>query len=59
MTKLIIVVKMPGCKLLYIIQKALPDIKDFFAASDWPRRFLQLGCFCLAFWYTEIILFKR
>ena len=33
-TKLIIVVKMPGCKLLYIIQVkefflALPDIKGF------------------------------
>ena len=46
-TKPIIVVKMSGCKLLYVILSkriclALPDIKDFGynAASDWPRTFL-------------------
>ena len=24
-------------------------------ASDWPRTFLQPGCFCLAYKYTRII----
>ena len=60
-TKPIIVVKMPSCKLLYI---TLIQIKGSSwpyliskvwvtynhsnnAASDWPRTFLQPGCFCL------------
>ena len=57
MTKPIIVVKMPGCKLLYIIQvkgfswpylsKILVTYNySYNAASDWPRTFLQPGCFC-------------
>ena len=53
MTKPIIVVKMPGCKLLYIIQvkgsswpylipKVLvPYNHSYNAASDWSRTFLQ------------------
>ena len=54
MTKPIIVVKMPGCKLLYIIQIIflVPKILvaynySYNAASDWPRTFSQPGCFCL------------
>ena len=64
MTKPIIVVKMP-CKLLYICHSskrilnkmfnflALLDISFWslitIVASDWPRTFLQPGCFCLAY----------
>ena len=60
MTKPIIVVKMP-CKLLYVIQVKGFLIKcstswyqSFWllitiVASDWPRTFLQPGCFCLAY----------
>ena len=62
MTKPIIVVKMP-CKLLYVIQvkgfikcsTSEPYLISGFwslitiVASDWPRTFLQPGCFCLAF----------
>ena len=62
-TKPIIVVKMP-CKLLYFIQvkgflikcsTSWPYlISEFWSlitivASDWPRTFLQPGCFCLAY----------
>ena len=60
-TKPIVVVKMPSCKLLYIIQVkgfswpyliskfwSLISIASYNAASDWPRTVLQLGCFCLA-----------
>ena len=52
MTKPIIVVKMPNCKLLHISKKiflALHDIKaynrSYNAASDWPHTFLQPGYF--------------
>ena len=57
MTKAIIVVKMPSCKLLYIIQvkgsswpylisKVLVAYNHRYnAASDWPCTFLQPGCF--------------
>ena len=38
-TKPIIVVKMPGCKLLYIHQ-----VKGF-SWPYWPRTILQPGCF--------------
>ena len=67
MTKPIIVVKMLGCKLLYIIQvtgfswpylisKILVAFNySYNAASDWPRTFLQPGCFCLAYTYTYIL----
>ena len=60
-TKPIIVMKMPGRKLLYIIQvkgfswpylisKILVTYNySYNAASDWPRTFLQPGCFCLAY----------
>ena len=56
MTKPIIVVKMP-CKLLYVIQVKGLLIKCsyqsfwslIFVVSDWPRNFLQPGCFCLAY----------
>ena len=63
MTKPIIVVKMP-CKLLYVIQvkgflikcsTSWPYLISEFlvaynlVASDWPRTFLQPGCFCLAY----------
>ena len=64
-TKPIIVVKMPGCKLLYFIQvkgfswpylisKILVTyvaiiIATYNAASDWPHTFLQPGCFYLAY----------
>ena len=62
MTKPIIVVKVP-CKLLYVIQvkeflikcSTWPYLISEFlvayitiVASDWPRTFLQPGCFCLA-----------
>ena len=61
MTKPIIVVKMPGCKLLYIIQVKgfswpylISEILvaynySYNAPSDRPRIFLQPGCFCLAY----------
>ena len=64
MTKPIIVVKIPGCKLLYVIQvkrfswpylisKILVAYNySYNAASDWPRTFLQPGCFCLALCFT-------
>ena len=64
MTKPIIVLKMP-CKLLYVIQvkgflikcsTSWPYlISEFLAivASDWPRTFLQPGCFCLALLFTS------
>ena len=60
-TKPIIVVKMSGYKLLYIIQvkgfswpylisKILVAYNySYNAAPDWPRTFLQPGCFCLAY----------
>ena len=59
-TKLIIVMKMPY-KLLYVIQVKGFLIKCstswpylfgrlyIFVTSDWPRTFLQPGCFCLAY----------
>ena len=60
MTKPIIVVKIP-CKLLYVTQvkgfliKCLTSWPSLIlvayitiVASDWPRIFLQPGCFCLA-----------
>ena len=53
MTKPIIVVKIPGCKLLYII-----PVKGFswpyliiiamYNAAVWPHTFSQTGCYCLA-----------
>ena len=58
-TNPIIVVKMPGCKLLYIIQvkgfswlyvvsKILVAYNySYNAVFDWPRTFLQPGCFYL------------
>ena len=57
MTKPIIVVKMPGCKLLYIIQVKgvswpylIPKILvaynySYNAASDWPCTFFTAGLF--------------
>ena len=59
MTKPIIVVKMPSCKLLYTIQVkgiSYPHLISkilvaynyhYNAASDWPCTFLQPGCLCL------------
>ena len=63
-TKPIIVVKVP-CKLLYVIQGKgflikcstswpylISEILVAYitvVASDWPRTFLQPGCFCLAY----------
>ncbi len=68
MTKPIIVVKIP-CKLLYVIQvkgflikcsTSWPYLISEFlvanitiVASDWPRTFLQPGCFCLAYKHTH------
>ena len=67
MTKPIIVVKMP-CKLLYVIQVKeflikcstswpylISEILVAYShcASDWPRTFLQPGCFCLAYDITN------
>ena len=61
-TKPIIVVKMPGCKLLriiqvkglswpYLISKILVAYNySCNAASDWPHTFLQPGCFCLVYY---------
>ena len=60
-TKPIIVVKMPGCKLLYIIQvkgsswpylisKVLVAYNHSYnAASDWPRTFFTARLFCLGY----------
>ena len=62
MTKPIIVVKIP-CKLLYVIQVKgfikcstswpylISEVWSLITivASDWPRTFLQPGCFCLAY----------
>ena len=68
MTKPIIVVKVP-CKLLYVIQvreflikcsTSCPYLISEFlvayitiVASDWPRTFLHLRCFCLASIYVH------
>ena len=66
MTKPIIVVKMPSCKLLYIIQvkgfswpyliiKVLVAYNHSYnAASDWFHTFLQPGCFCLGYHKRDI-----
>ena len=63
MTKLIIVVKMPSCKLLYIIQvkgfswpylisKILVAYNySYNAASDWPRTFLIARLFLFSIYY--------
>ena len=60
------VVKIPSCKLLYIIQvkgSSWPVSKvlvaynhSYNAASDWPHTFLQPGCFCLGLLQQVAIL---
>ena len=64
MTKPIIVVKVPGCKLSYIIQvkgyswlylisKILVAYNHSYnAASDWPHTFFTARVFCLGYQYT-------
>ena len=65
MTKPIIVVKMPGCRLLYIIQvkrfswpyliseTLIAYNYSYNAVSDWPSIFLQPGYFCLVQIYIQ------
>ena len=37
---------------------ALLDIRGFaIVVSDWPRTFLQPGCFCLAYLYPHVITY--
>ena len=61
MTKSVIVVKMPSCKLLYVIRPSWPYLismilvaynHSYNATSDWPYTFLQPG-FCLGL-YVQV-----